>query len=220
MRMRASILTAALLTMMQAATVAAQDTNSPTESDASGEASGDAKTAAATKARVEDPSAFSRPLSLGLLLGYGVDLGNTHNFWGLGLGLRAGYNLRRIYLGGRFVYQFGSSSEDVALGVVIRRFTWRHFDLGFEGGYDLTPIERLTIRPELGLGFVNLTSYSRYTASDTSKSTLEPYFALGATVTYDVTPDFFVGGDTRLQIVLGDAATEAVTFLVHGGMRL
>jgi opacity protein-like surface antigen len=211
--MRASMTLALALATLQIASAAAQDTADPDD------AANESQSTAAPKASESTPSALARPLSLGLLLGYGADLGNSYNFWGLGLGLRGGYNLRKIYLGGRFVYQFGESREDRSLGRVIRDYSWHHWDLGFELGYDLAVADRLIVRPELGLGFVNFTSYFRNTTSDVSDSTLAVYFALGATLTYDLTPDFFLGVDSRLQIVVGDAATEALTFMLHAGMR-
>jgi hypothetical protein len=215
MRMRVSTILALVLATLQAASTAAQD-----DADADGAASAESQPASPPTASESTPSALARPLSVGLLLGYGADLRDSYNFWGLGLGVRGGYNLRKIYLGGRFVYQFGASRQDRALGgVVIRDYTWHHWDLGFEAGYDLALADRLIIRPELGLGFVNLTSYLRNTTSNVSDSTLTVYFALGVTITYDLTADFFLGGDSRLQIVLGNAATEALTFMLHGGMR-
>jgi len=223
MRMHPSIgpvfVLSALLITLQAAAGAAQDSES--ESDSSDSAGSDkTSTPAETGASPSTPSAFERPTSLGLLLGYGFDLGNDRNFWGLGLGARGGYNLRKIYLGGRFVYQFGTTQEDRAQnGAVLRNYAWHHWDLGFEAGYDLAPMDRLIVRPELGLGLANFSDYLRNTTSETSNSTLSVYFALGATVTYDITPDFFLGGDSRLQIVFGDASTQAFTFMLHGGMR-
>ena len=237
MRMRVAImfLLTLGLTWTQVARVAAEDRSTEASLDDEDEdddeddedEDGDEQKAGADKGKDEaqaaapaEPAAFSSPISLGLLLGYGFDLSNTFNFWGLGLGLRGGYNIGKIYIGGRLAYHFGESREDRALGVVIRNYSWHHLEVGFEGGYDLMPIERLTIRPELGLGFVNLTTYFRNTTTDTTDSKLAVYFALGASVLYDITPMFFVGGDTRLQIVVGSAATEGLTFLINGGVRL
>jgi hypothetical protein len=55
-----------------------------------------------TDAPVVDPNA-DKPISVGLLLGYGIGLEDGPNPWGLGFGLRGGYNLDAIYLGVRFV---------------------------------------------------------------------------------------------------------------------
>jgi hypothetical protein len=214
--MRASMTLALALATLQAASTAAQD-----GADAEGSPSAESQAASPREAPESTPSSLARPLSLGLLLGYGADLRNSHNFWGLGLGVRGGYNLRKVYVGGRLVYQFGASLQDRSPGgVVVRDYSWHHWDLGLEIGYDLAVADRLIIRPELGNGLAIFTSYLRNTTSHTSDSILAVYFALGVTVTYDLTPDFFFGGDTRLQIVVGDAATEAFTFMLHGGMRL
>jgi hypothetical protein len=171
-----------------------------------------------------DQSAVARPWAVGLLLGYGFDLRNPFNMWGLGLGLRGGYNLGLgpIYIGGRFVYQFGDSRQDEARGQVIRDFSWHHWDLGVEGGYDVSVADQLIVRPELGLGFVGFTASldDKANSLKTSDTTLYAYFALGGTLLYDLAPNVFIGANVRLQIVVGGGATEAFTFMLHGGMRL
>jgi hypothetical protein len=68
--------------------------------------------------------------SVGLLLGYGIGFDEV-NVWGFGLGVRGGYNLNQIYLGGRFVYNFGESTD-----VLLAESTFNMWELGIEGGYD------------------------------------------------------------------------------------
>src|SRR4051794_17314293 len=60
-------------------------------------------------------------ISAGVLLGYGIGFDET-NIWGFGLGARGGYNLKQIYLGLRFMYNFGETySAPLGLGDVNAR---------------------------------------------------------------------------------------------------
>src|SRR5688572_9117404 len=46
----------------------------------------------------------AKPFSLGVLFGGGISLENGANAWGMGFGLRGGYNFGGFYVGGRFSY--------------------------------------------------------------------------------------------------------------------
>lgn len=159
-----------------------------------------------------------KPISVGLLLGYGISF-EEGNPWGLGFGLRGGYNIDAIFLGARFVYYLGESEE--AGGVEVSA---NIIELGIEGGYDI-PVGPVIIRPGLGLGLA-IASVSADvpsilgTAGAIDETYTNPYLALGASVLYDVTDQFFIGGDMRLQFVFGDNGDgTALIILANGGMR-
>lgn len=149
-----------------------------------------------------------KPISAGLLLGYGISFEDGPNIWGFGLGLRGGYNLGPIFLGARFVYYFGEDNFNL-------------WELGIEGGYDL-PVGPVIIRPGIGLGIATV-SYEidvGFGGEDFSDSETNPYLALGSSVLCDITEQFFVGGDLRFQFVFGDAGDgTALIILANGGMR-
>ena len=167
-------------------------------------------------ASTEDIGASEGPakkISAGLLLGYGISLESGKNPFGLGIGVRGGYNLGAIYLGARFVYSIG---EDPVT-------SW---DLGIEGGYDLSMGDKLTLRPQLGLGIDNMTvDVPSVTVPGVgsvgggSSSSSEFYIAPGASVIYDVTDDIFLGGEVRLQLITSDPMYKALTIYANGGMR-
>jgi hypothetical protein len=160
-----------------------------------------------------------KPISVGLLLGYGISFEDGPNPWGLGFGLRGGYNIDAIFLGARFVYYLGSSEE-----IAGAEWTLNFWELGIEGGYDIAA-GPVIIRPGLGLGIVNATidiEASPLVASGFGGSTSEtnPYLALGGSVLYDIDDTFFVGGDMRLQFVIGDNGDgTGLIILANGGMR-
>lgn len=162
----------------------------------------------------EDASALDKPFSAGLLLGYGIAF-DDFNVWGLGFGLRGGYNLvaadlPEVYVGARFMYYLGEDPVN-------------HWELGLEGGYELS-VDPVIIRPALGLGLANVTVElppSFAIAASTSETASETYLyiALGGTVIYDIDEQFFLGGEMNLQFILADETLTALTILANGGMR-
>lgn len=157
----------------------------------------------------------SRPFSAGLLLGYGIGFDEI-NFWGLGFGLRGGYNLEaagvpEVYVGARFMYYLGEDPVS-------------HWELGIEGGYEI-PVGPVVIRPALGLGVANLTveiPANPFIANSDTTTASEAYLyiSLGGTVLYDINEQFFVGGEMNLNFVLADPeGAEGLTILANGGMR-
>jgi hypothetical protein len=159
-----------------------------------------------------------KPISVGLLLGYGISF-EDGNPWGLGFGLRGGYNIDAIFLGARFIYYLGQSEE--AFGVEISS---NIIELGIEGGYDIA-VGPVIIRPGLGLGLAIVSAEVSGQsilgpATTGSDSSTNPYIALGGSVLYDIDEQFFVGGDMRLQFVIGDGGDgTALIILANGGMR-
>jgi hypothetical protein len=152
----------------------------------------------------------AKPISAALLLGYGISLESGGNLWGLGFGLRGGYNLDKIYLGARFVYYLGESQStplgDVSVNV---------WELGIEGGYDV-PAGPATIRPELGLGLA-FASFSAPGGGSTSDGNF--FIAPGAAALFDVSDNMFVGADARFQIVFGNSTAKALVLLATFGLR-
>jgi len=148
-----------------------------------------------------------KPISVGLLLGYSLSLEDGPNPFGVGLGVRGGYNLDAIFLGARFVYYLGESNFNI-------------WELGIEGGYDIAA-GPVVIRPGLGLGIANLTvEIPRFAGfGGGSVSSTEVYFAPGASVLYDINDAFFIGGELRFMFVLSDPTYKALSILANGGMR-
>jgi hypothetical protein len=159
-----------------------------------------------------------KKISVGLLLGYGIAF-DDFNPWGVGLGVRGGYNLNQIYLGARFVYNLGTSEDLETPGFTVAEYSYSLWDLGLEGGYDIPVAEKITVRPEVGLGLAGLSVESDYLLGDLGGSTTNLYFALGATGLYDIRPNIFIGLDARFQFVFADDLASALTFLINGGLR-
>ena len=171
----------------------------------------------------------SKPISAGLLLGYGLSFEDGPNPWSLGFGVRGGYNLERIYLGARFTYYIGASETRVASGGGTAKFEFNLWELGIEGGYDFAVADKLVVRPELGLGLAM--AHSEVTipfvpGGGGSDTTGKFYLAPGATVAYDIADNIFIGADARFMLILAGSSTPAgsstvkgLTLLANGGMR-
>jgi hypothetical protein len=145
-----------------------------------------------------------KPITLGLLLGYGLDLeeGFGINPWGVGFGARGGYNVGPIFLGGRFVFYLGEDPSNI-------------WEIGVEGGYDLKG-GALTVRPGFGFG---LASYVVDVGID-SETDARAYVAPGLSLLFDVSRDAFVGVDGRVQFILSKPeGLEAIILLGNVGMR-
>jgi len=149
-----------------------------------------------------------KPISVGLLLGYGISF-EEGNPWGLGFGLRGGYNIDAIFLGARFVYYLGEDGFNL-------------WELGIEAGYDIAA-GPVIIRPGIGLGIANVSieiDLGPFGGGEVSESEANPYLAFGASVLYDIDEQFFIGGDARIQVVIGDNGDgTALILLANGGMR-
>jgi hypothetical protein len=187
-----------------ASTALAQD---PEAGDISTDAEGDSS-ADSDEVPEASGAAAARPISVGLLLGYGAILSDSPlNPWGLGFGLRGGYNIDAIYLGARFVYYLGEDPVNL-------------WELGIEGGYDFG-VGPVVIRPQLGLGIVGLTVEIPmiFGMGGGTETETELYIAPGGSVLYDINEQFFVGGELRLKFVMSDPGIEALTILANLGMR-
>jgi len=153
------------------------------------------------------PAAFAGELSEGNG-GYGsaaalIGVG-TADYAVFGLGLRGGYTFAKtpVYVGGTFLYHFGSN--DLTSMV-----------LGVEGGYDFT-VGPVIIRPYLGLGDVIVHTPTFTIGPITAGGSFGNFaFWPGGTVIYPIN-NFFVGGDMRLQVITGDNGGDTVSFGIFG----
>ena len=173
---------------------------------------------ASTGAHAQEFNAGPGPqnkISAGLLIGYGVGF-DEPNIWGFGLGARAGYNLNQVYMGLRFMYNFGESYSDV---IGLAEITANMWSLGIEGGYDFLVADKVTIRPELGLGLAMTTISADTDFGGGSESNSNFYMAFGAAALYDISPMLFIGLDTGIQLIVGDGSTAAWLFLANIGTR-
>jgi hypothetical protein len=165
--------------------------------------------------------AAKKPISIAPLLGYGSE------GFRFGFGIRVGYTLpigtsgNGVYFGGAFMYHLGYSVDAGAFG----SSSFSAFYPSGEVGYELRPIDRLSIRPYGGLGvvFVKVSSTMTTLFSDSKKEVSSTYsaFALypGCTVNYDIpSTSIFVGGDARLLIPLEGAGASFGVF-ASGGFR-
>lgn len=166
-----------------------------------------------------------KPISVKLLLGYGLSLEGDDpgpdNPWGLGFGLGGGYNLGQIYLGARFVYYLGSSEEVGGMD-----FGFNFWELGIEGGYDVD-LGGAILRPGLGIGLANLAfDLPTVAGVDLSSSDMYLYIAPGVGVQFDVSDSIFLGLEARFKMVFGEdmgtgdsKMVKGLILLASGGMR-
>ncbi len=165
-----------------------------------------------TPARAQSDAAPDRAgASAGILVGWGFD--SAYKF---GLGARGGYTLpQKIYIGGTFVYHFGSSESD---GLVS---TSEHlFYLGPEGGYDLVipSVPQLLIRPYLGLGFESVSVSISGTPIVGNGSSSASGFSFWPAVTglYSFTPNISAGLDMKVVVATFGNGDTAFTLSLTG----
>jgi hypothetical protein len=164
-----------------------------------------------------------RPISLGLLLGGGVALGEDANPWGFGFGVRGGYNLGPWFFGGRFVYHVGSSIDVTTSGLSTAEVSYSLWELSGEAGYDVVLAPKLVLRPSVGLGLLSVISSADlplFAGSLESEGTnTHLLLAFGASALYDITDMWFAGLDLRFPIGLGGDSVVGLTFYGNGGVR-
>jgi hypothetical protein len=154
------------------------------------------------------PTPLAGPSVAGLL-GLGTD---SLNF---GLGVRGGYTWgpgsslpQNLYIGGTFLYHFGTSSDATINGTTYSSSV-HFFYIGPEGGYDI-PAGPVVVRPYGGIGILSATASNNAPSAtvggvtvggSSSTSTTHVAFWPGCTVLYPLTENWAIGGDGRFVIV-------------------
>jgi hypothetical protein len=157
-----------------------------------------------------DGEVTAKPISAAILIGYASE--NLK----FGFGLRAGYTLPiKLYVGGTFIYHLGTSTP-----TPFGDASFSLFYPGAEVGYEIHA-GPVWIRPYLGLGvaiarasFPAVAVLGATAGGSTSDANIAVF--PGATLTYNLTSQFFVGGDLRFLIVSNN---NSLGVFANGGMR-
>jgi hypothetical protein len=175
--------------------------------------------------KVEEKLGDGNQWELALTPGFGIKVGDadwsTIDPYGLGIGLRGGYELDwHLYLGAGFIYYLGNSKDDAyiqrggsAVGPYSIKANYMHAYL--EGGYNFW-FGDLIFRPSmwLGMGFAVVDPHPQTNGLKTvSDFMLAP--GAGLFYTWD---DWMIGGDVRYSIVTADGA-KGLTFFGNIGLR-
>jgi hypothetical protein len=159
-------------------------------------------------------------------IGYGADLSESINRWGLGVGGALGYNIERFYVGARFVYQFGdtywvtpSDAPPTKVDAALR-------EIVAEVGYDFPIYDALTLRPSLLVGFAHYDVIDAVIHFDSSslnapgRSTDRWMVSPGLTAIYDLADKVFVGVDLRLSVVNFSESILGFVAFANVGLRI
>lgn len=142
------------------------------------------------------------------------------NPFGLGIGGRAGVSIFHVYGGISAIHYFGSSADVSGPNVQglsqTVNVSYSSTLIGFEGGYDITGIPHLTLRPQLGVGNAS------FSFGDASQSHLYLEPGLTALISLGLV---YVGADANLIAVpsvdQGNNDTKTYTaFTIHGQIGL
>ncbi len=163
------------------------------------------------------------PIRIDALLGYVSDNLNA------GIGVRGGKVItQRLYIGGTFVYQFGTS-QTYGTNIETTNVSTSLFYLGPEVGWDFLLAPAFTLRAYGGLGFASFNYSVTYSnkafGQNTSGGDSRLLFWPGVTALYDIPgTTFMVGGDARLLFVPGTSTNyhngAAFGVFLTGGIRL
>ena len=157
-------------------------------------------------------------LEVGAKVGGGTNPfgGDGPNPLGFGLGARAGVGFFGFYGGLQFMYYFGSSQDVTGLS-----FNSKALLYGLEGGYSIPLVGFFTLRPQLGVGNMQIN-----TSGQVNDSSGRLYLEPGATLLANIA-SIFAGVDANV-LVLPDAPgpvqgnsswRAAFTAHVQGGIK-
>ncbi|HKU40984.1 MAG TPA: outer membrane beta-barrel protein [Polyangiales bacterium] len=158
-------------------------------------------------------------VSAGVLLGFGIALGKDYNPWGIGIGARAGYNIQAIYVGARFVFHLGTTDSSVGVGLNAVEIGYSLWELGVEAGYDMRVVDKLTLRPGAVLGVISAITDNNDPLFAGSSSQIKVELSPGISALYDVTDEFFAGGDLRLPLAIGGGVLFGLVLYANGGVH-
>jgi hypothetical protein len=168
-----------------------------------------------------DDDGPDRPITVGLLAGYGLDLSGAElNPFGIGFGVRGGYSLGDLYLGARFMFFLGES-EDVMSGGMTIETSQDLMTIGAEVGYDIELSDRgIDLRPEVGLGLALSGGEGADAAGNmVDTSSTDFYVAPGASLLFCLGTNVFTGLNVQLPIVFAEEIGTGLTFLGILGLR-
>ena len=163
------------------------------------------------------------PIRIDALLGYTSDNVNV------GIGVRGGKVVtQHLYVGGSFVYNFGTSFTVGTVGGS-ETVSTSAFYIGPEVGWDIGLAPNFILRPYGGLGFASFNVSTSFVnvnnGASSSSSASRLLFWPGVTALYDIpNTTFMVGGDARLVFVpsssVGWSGGPAFGIFATGGIRL
>jgi len=173
-----------------------------------------AATAAAWIVATAAPAVRAEPMGVEIAAKGGV---MTTNPTGYGVGLRGGDSIASLYFGVGFLYYDGGSITSSlpsggfatpAGATTTSTYHWLQY--GVEFGYDIKPLERLTIRPQVGLGGYSTGGSCSISPPSNSygcgiESSTYPYVEPGVTGMIRLGRLLFVGLDVNLLLVPADS---------------
>lgn len=160
-----------------------------------------------------------RHISVALLGGYGWTLNpqsiDQLNAFGVGFGVRGGFNIDAFYTGVRLQFFMGDSRV-MANG----ELTFDETMLALEFGYDVS-VDVLTLRPHLGVGLA-MSSAELAAASGVTedRSSDDLYVVGGLSVIGDLTRRLFVGLDAQFPLIVRSPMVDGFTLQLAVGLRL
>ena len=180
-----------------------------------------AKAATRDEAAAAEDDGAPKAISVALLGGYGyaLEAPSDVNPFGVGFGVRGGYNLEGFYLGARFMFFIGDAEAIAGVEVSANSIT-----LGLEAGYDIGMFgDFLVLRPELGFGLfsasIEATTEQGGGQVPIDESSEDLYVAPGFVLLARVSERVFIGADVQLPIIFDDEIVLEGTLLGTAGMR-
>jgi hypothetical protein len=174
------------------------------------------------------PADDRRPISIGVVGGYGVIVDDAAtesvNPFGVGFGISGGYAIGPVYVGTRFLFFLGQTRGEPDE----TERSADEFLVGFEGGYTPLRLGPLALRPELGVGLAFSSSEAvsdQPTREPIDTSSTDPYIDIGVVIELNVSRELFFGVQARAVYVpfkqseRGDHELIGVPLLGSCGMR-